>query len=157
MGRLFAVILLVAVLGLGGGIIASTAYQAGVDTAITTSVADGTVVTPVVVPAYGVGWHGAGFGIFGLLATLFFLFIVFGLLRAVFFWGRGDHGRWGGARTWGGPDGWARTGDHDDEGHGRWERHARDTFDTWHRLAHDASAVPPTDAGAPGGGPAGQA
>ena len=48
---------------------------------------------------YGWGWH-AGFGFFGFLATLFFLFIVFALIRAIFW--RGGSGRRGG---WG-PGGW---------------------------------------------------
>src|SRR6187401_1375774 len=93
MPRILAAILLVAVLAIGGGIIATTAYQAGLGTAITTATGSaGTAVTPVVVaPAYGYGygygpgWHpGFGFGFFGFLATLFFLFIVFALLRAIF-------------------------------------------------------------------------
>ena len=78
--RIIAAIVLVAVLAVGGGIIATTAYQAGVNTAVTQAAADGaTVVNPVVVPAYGYGWHpfGFGFGFFGFLFTLFFLFIVF--------------------------------------------------------------------------------
>ena len=59
MPRIVAAIVLVAVLAVGGGIIATTAYQAGVSSAVTTTVgttATGTVVAPVVVPAYGVGW-----------------------------------------------------------------------------------------------------
>ena len=36
MPRIFAAILLVAVLAIGGGIIATTAYQAGLSTAVTT-------------------------------------------------------------------------------------------------------------------------
>ena len=54
MRRVFAAILLVAVLAIGGGIIATTAYQAGLSTAVTTATGSGgTVVAPVVVPAYG--------------------------------------------------------------------------------------------------------
>ena len=84
MPRIIAAILLVVVLAIGGGIIATTAYQAGLSTAVTTTTAEGgTVVAPVVVPAYGYGWHpfGFGFGIFGFFATLFFLFVVFALIR----------------------------------------------------------------------------
>ncbi len=89
MSRIFAAILLVVVLAVGGGIIATAAYQAGVNTAVTTGAATGggTVVAPVVVPAYGYGigwWHPFGW-IFGFFATLFFLFIVFALIRAIFF------------------------------------------------------------------------
>ena len=53
MRRVFAAILLIAVLAIAGGAIASTAYQAGVSTAVSTATVDGhTVVTaPIVVPA----------------------------------------------------------------------------------------------------------
>ena len=103
MPRIIAAIVLVAVLALGGGLIANTAYQAGLSTAVTTAAGSGAVVAPVVVPpyAYGYGYgHPFGFGIFGFLGGLFFLFIIFGLLRAIFW--RGGYGRRGG---WG-PGGW---------------------------------------------------
>ena len=49
MPRFLAAILLVAVLALGGGLIANAAYQAGVNTAVTTATASGApVVAPVV-------------------------------------------------------------------------------------------------------------
>ncbi len=128
MRRLIPAILLIAVLVVGGGIIANTAYQAGLSTAITTATASGgTVVTPVVVPpyayGYGYGWHpfGLGFGIFGFLGTLLFLFIVFGLIRALVF--RGGPGRRGGG-GWGG------------RGHSPWEDRAHETFERWHEGAH---------------------
>ena len=78
---------------IGGGIIATTAYQAGVVTAVTTTAGTtdtGTVVAPVVVPAYGYGWSGLApvASVFGFLIGLFFLFLVFGLIRAIFFGGR---------------------------------------------------------------------
>jgi hypothetical protein len=139
--RLIAAFLLVLVLAIGGGLIATTAYQAGLQTAITTSVGSGAVVAPVVVP-YGVGWHGAGFGfgIFGLFATLFFLFIVFALLRAAFFRGSRWHGGWGPRADW------ADHGHGSSEARAPWESHARETFDTWHRLAHDTPASTQPDA-----------
>ena len=144
MRRIIPAILLVAVLAIGGGLIATSAYQAGLSTAVTTVTATGgTVVTPVIVPAYSYGYGGSpfgfGFGIFGFLATLFFLFIVFGLLKAIFF--RGGPGRRGG---WGpgGPGGYG----HDQNGHGRspWEARAHETFDDWHRSAHGDLTDPPT-------------
>ena len=147
MPRVIAAILLIAVLVVGGGIIATTAYQAGLSTAVTTATASGGAVAPVVVPAYGYGygWHpgGFGFGIFGFLATLFFLFIIFGLIRAIF-WrgGPGRRGGWGGG--WGGPNG--------GYGHSGWEGRAHDTFDDWHRRAHgDAPEGGPTDQAKPTG------
>ena len=143
--RIIAAIVLIAVLAVGGGIVATTAYQAGVSTAVTQAAADGaTVVNPVVVPAYGYGWHpfGFGFGFFGFLFTLFFLFIVIGLIRAIVWGGRGRRG-WGG-HGWGGP-GWdpdARRDHFASKFHG--------TFEDWHRQAHGAETgqatnQPPTN------------
>jgi hypothetical protein len=147
--RIVPAILLVAVLAIGGGLIATSAYQAGINTAVTTVVGSGgTVVAPVMVPAYGYGYGGPPFGVgfFGFLATLFFLFIVFGLLRAIFRGGPGNRGSHG--QGWGsyGP-GWGRP----DDGHGasRWEARAHETFDDWHRTAHAPmpdTAAPPDPA-----------
>src|SRR4051794_19427997 len=136
MPRVFAAILLIAVLVVGGGIIATTAYQAGLSTAVTTpTTAPGTAVAPVVVPAYGYGW-GWGwhpfFGFFGFFIGLFFLFIVFGLIRAIFW-----RGRWGRGGGWG--DG-SRPG----SGRSGWESRAHETFDDWHRRAHEPASPPPT-------------
>ena len=137
MGRVFAAILLVVVLVIGGGIIANTAYQAGLSTAVTTATGSGgTVVAPVVVPVagWGVGWGFNPLGwFFGFLFFLFFLFIVFGLIRAIV-WG-GRRGGWGGGPGWygheKGPNG---------HGHSRWEARAHDTFEDWHRRAHGEPA-----------------
>lgn len=148
MRRIIPAILLVAVLAIGGGLIATSAYQAGVNTAITTVAGSGgTVVTPVIVPAYGYGYGGQpfGFGFFGFLATLFFLFIVFGLLRAIFRGGPRHHGGhgpgdWGGPGGWGGPSGHGHGGDGD--GRSPWEAKARETFDDWHHTAHASAPEP---------------
>jgi hypothetical protein len=130
MRNTFIAILLVAAFVVGGGIIASVAYQVGLSTAVSTAVTESgaTVVAPVV-PAwgapgygYGWGWGGPGFGIFGFLGVLFFIFLVIALLRAAFFRGH-RHGGWGAGGN-GGP----------------WERHAHDTFETWHREAHEPGA-----------------
>jgi hypothetical protein len=152
----FIAILLVAAFLIGGGIIATVAYQAGLSTAVTTAVAESgaTVVTPVapVVPAYGWGWGwgGPGFGIFGFLAFLFFLFLVIGIIRFAFFAGRGPRG---------GPWGW----DHrhgEGYGPGRWEGRAGTWFDEQHRRAHDQGSVASSpdagrpEAGRPDAGPA---
>jgi hypothetical protein len=136
MSRTIAAILLIAVLAIGGGFIAVTAYQAGLGTAVTTAVADGsaTVVAPLAPYGYGYGygWHPGGFGFFGFLGTLFFLFLVFALIRAIFF--RGGPGRGGWGRGWGGPGAWG-NGDHG-HGHGRFG----EGFEEWHRRAHDAES-----------------
>jgi hypothetical protein len=151
MGRVIAAILLVAVLVIGGGVIATTAYQAGLNTAVTTATGSGAVVTPVVVPTYGYGYGWSPFGaIFGFFATLFFLFIVFALIRAIF-WrgGPGRRGGWGGPGYWGGKGSWAGPEGH---GHSPWEARAHETFDDWHRRAHgDAPEASPTDPTRPTG------
>ena len=85
-----------------------------------------TVVAPVVVPAYGYGWHGFGpgfgfgFGFFGFLGTLLFVFIVFGLIRAIVL-RRPRPARPLGRPRLGGYQGW-RPGNR-----------APRTFDDWHR------------------------
>ena len=138
MRRIIPAILLIAVLAIGAGLIANAAYQAGLNTAVTTAVASGGTVAPVVVPAYGYGygygWHpfGFGFSFFGLLFGLFFLFIVFGLIRAVLF---------GGRRGWG-------PGSHaHGEGYERnsWIERFGPSFEEWHRRAHssESSNEPP--------------
>ena len=104
MRRIVPAILLVAVLAIGGGLLVNSAYDAGVHTAVTTAVGNGAQVAPVVVPpygyGYGYGWHpfGWGFSIFGLLFGLFFLFIIFGLVRAIFWGGRRAGDRAAGGR-----------------------------------------------------------
>jgi hypothetical protein len=139
MRRLFIGFLIVAAIVVGGGFIAQAAYQAGLSTAITTAAAnapDGTVVAPVAAGAYpygygygyGPGWGHGGFGIFGLLGTLFFLFVIFALIRAAFW-----RGGWGGGRGWGGPGKW---GDHDPRSR------FHETFEDWHRRAHEESSPP---------------
>ena len=119
MRTFFIGFLILAAVLVGGSVVANVAYQAGVQTAVTTVAAtapEGTVVTPVAVPAYGYGygygpgwgWHG-GFSFFGILFGLFILFLFFGLLRAAFGRGRGWGGR-GGPGGWGyggGPGGWS--------------------------------------------------
>jgi len=143
MRRIIPAILLVAVLAIGGALLVNAAYDAGVHTAVTTAVGNGgTVTTPVVVPpygyGYGYGWHpfGWGFSIFGVLFGLFFLLLIFGLIRAIF---------WGGRRGWG-PGGWGGPGNH---GHGYDARFERNpwidrfgpSFEEWHRRAHGSAAA----------------
>ena len=93
MRRVVPAILLLTVLLVGGGLVATVAYQAGLSASVTTVAApSGTVVVPAY--GYGYGWHffGPGFGFLGFLGTILFLFIVFGLVRAVVFgFGRRSH------------------------------------------------------------------
>lgn len=155
MRRIVPAVFLVIVLVIGGGILVNTAYQAGLSTAVATAAANGG--TTVVAPAYGwgygmgYGWHpfGFGFGIFGLLFGLFFLFLVFGLIRAIFWGGRRGWGPGG----WGGPSGWYGPGGRGPGGHGPggyadrsrdernpWIDRFGPSFEEWHRHAHEAGA-----------------
>ncbi|HET9085611.1 MAG TPA: hypothetical protein VFN41_14535 [Candidatus Limnocylindrales bacterium] len=154
MRNLFIGLLVVAALVVGGGIIAQTAYQAGLSTAVTTAVASapaGTVVTPVAPVPYpyyygGWGWGwGHGFPFLGFIGFFLFLFLIFGLMRAVFWRGRGGWGRgWGGPGYGYGPGGYGPGGY--DKGSGRDPRsHFQQTFDDWHRQAHgEGSSSEPT-------------
>ena len=93
--------------------------------------------------AYG-GHHGPfGFGLFGILFTILLLFLLFGLLRAAFGWGRwggGPPGRWGPGGGPGGPP------EH-------WRQERDRMFEEWHRRAHAGSGSP--QGGSPGAPPAG--
>jgi hypothetical protein len=127
--RVLGVIVLAALaIGLGGAIF-QTGYLAGV-------AADGGVAPVVVGPGYGYGWGwGFGGGLFHILGFLFFLFLFFAILRAVFGgWGRGRrNGGWGG--SWG-----PGYGHHASGRLGPWEERAREAHDEWHRQ-HDAGGA----------------
>jgi hypothetical protein len=152
MRNLFIGLLIVAAIVVGGGIVAQTAYQAGLSTALTTAAAhapDGTVVTPVAPGPYGYpygygygpGWGwGHGFSIFGFLGTLLVIFIIIGLLRAAFWRGRGwGGGGWGrGYGKWGGPGRWGDPSQSGDPNHDP-RSPFRQTFEDWHRESHGES------------------
>lgn len=150
MRRILIAFLVITAVVIGGGFIASTAYQAGlaanvavVGAGTTGAVSGGTtVVAPVVAPGwYGPGWGWGGFPFFGFLATLFFLFLLFGMIRFLI-----GAGRWG--RGWG--HGYGPGGHHGPGGPSSanpWEARAHQTFDDWHRAAHDPNATPPTTSG----------
>ena len=97
------------------------AYQLGVSQGLAST---GTAVAPV---AY---YHPFfwGFGFFGFLFPLLFIFLIFGLLRAAF-WGGGWGRRYGYGGYWG-------------------DRAAR--LEDWHKRAHGESTAS-TDAGGTGG------
>ena len=104
---LFAMIVILAI-GLVG-------YQIGISQTIATQLPAG--AAPVAY--YGYPYH-YGFGFLGFLFPLFFLFLIFGLLRAAMFGGRGGWGHKGGpgymGRGWG--DGRARIEELHRELHG---------------------------------------
>jgi hypothetical protein len=58
-------------------------------------------VVPVAGYGYGYGWGFHGFGIFGLLFGIFFLFLIFRLIGAAFGRRRGWGPGWGGRGYWG--------------------------------------------------------
>ena len=111
-----AIVLAALAIGLAGAIF-QTGYLAGV-------AADGGVAPVVVGNGYGWGW-GFGGGLFHVLGFLFFLFLFFAILRAVFGGGRGGWGRGG----WG-PGGYGHDPSHR---FGPWEQRAREAHDEWHR------------------------
>ena len=115
-------IFVLALVVIGGGAIAATAYQAGLQTAVIAE--GGAVVAPVIVQGAGWGWGwGPGFGFFGFFGFLLVLFLVIGLIRAI---AGPRHHR-----------------------HGSWESRAHDRFETWHRESHatDAPGSTPPAAG----------
>jgi hypothetical protein len=82
------------------GIVGFVGYQIGIGQNIAAQLP--TAGAPVAY--YGYPYHfGWGFGFLGFLFPLFFLFLIFGLLRAAM-WGSGRHGYGHGRGKWGG--GW---------------------------------------------------
>lgn len=101
----FALVVAIAIVaGIGIGV-----YNAGVSEGVAEAarvaqvVGDGAaVVYPPYVGGpygYGHGWGGGGFGFFGILFGILFFFLIIGMVRAAFGWGR-----WGGGGR--GPGGW---------------------------------------------------
>jgi hypothetical protein len=145
---LLALLIVVGVVVLGAG-----AYQAGL-TQGAAQVGTAAGSAPVVYPYYGHPF-GFGFGFFGLLGTLLFIFLIFAAVRAFAFGGGrgrgwGGPGRWGGGWSGGpggpggmGPEGWRGS---------PWETRAHAVFDEWHREAHsgEAGATAPTKPGQTG-------
>ena len=138
---LLSLLVLAVLVGVGVGI-----YQAGISQGIVDA---GRFPAGAAVPiaGYGYGW-GHGFGFLGFLIPLFFLFLLFGLLRAAFGRGRGwgggygpGHGYgkgWGPGPGFGGPEAW------------REERERR--MSELHRRLHEEESKGST--GSTGDGPA---
>jgi hypothetical protein len=118
-------------------------YQAGVTQGVIDA---GRFPAGATVPiaGYGYGWHGPD--LFGLLFGLFFLFILFGIIRAAFFGGRG--------RGWGhhgygyGPGPWGK-GFGSGEGPGGWRGDRDSRIAEWHRRLHEEEGG---STGTPGSG-----
>src|SRR5690349_2708183 len=110
---LFGLVVVGILVSVGVGI-----YQAGLAQGVVDA---GRLPAGAVVPVagYGYGWGFHGFGIFGLLFGIFFLFLIFRLIGAAFGRGRGwgpgryGHGSWSkgygpgfGGPGAGGPEAW---------------------------------------------------
>ena len=94
--RTIATLVILAIVGVIG-------YQIGVSQNIAAQIPAGTAVPGYYYPHPLCGW-GCGFGFLGLLFPLFFFFLIFGVLRAAMWGGRG----WGqGRMDWGRSD-WRR-------------------------------------------------
>lgn len=124
--RVIVGILLVLALVVGGVAVGRSAYQAGLARGLADSGQVGQNTPPGQgeprpgprpYPYYGpYGWHGPwgfGFGFFGFLFPLLFLFLIFGLVRGLFWRGHG------------GPPGY-------------WGRGVPPMFEEWHRRAHES-------------------
>ena len=79
--RVFVVVAIALVVG-------AVAYQLGLSQGLATTIPAG--AAPVAY--YGYPHWGFGFGFLGLLFPLFFLFLIFGALRAAMWGGRGGYG-----------------------------------------------------------------
>jgi hypothetical protein len=102
--RFVAFLLAVAVaIGIGAAVY-NAGVTAGIDEAARLAASSG---DPLPVPNYGYGyggpyWHGpGGFGFFGIIFLILGFFLIVGLARAAFGWGRW-HGPRGGSGGWGG-------------------------------------------------------
>jgi len=129
--RLFAALVLLGLIAVGGYMV----YQAGISQGVAQAPAVATAISkaaengqsmPMYGPSYGYphpyGFeYGHRFGFFpgGICFSIFFIFLIFGLLRVVFFrpW---MHHRWHGDGHWG----------------RKWEGGVPPMFDKWHKRAH---------------------
>lgn len=132
-GRIILIGLLVLALIAGAAGVGVYAYNAGVAQGLVqsgkVSVVEG---GPGPYPYYGGPFFfhqpfGFGFGFLGCLFPLLFFFLIFGLLRGIFW-----RGPWGWKRGWG--------GQHE---HGPWDKGGvPPMFEEWHRQAHGQSTPP---------------
>ena len=145
-GFLATLIVVGLLVGVGAGI-----YQAGIAQGVIDA---GRFPAGATVPVngYGYGWQGPD--LFGLFFGLLFLFILFGIIRAAFFGGRGGWGRgYGHGHGWG--PGWDK-GDGPSDGPGSWRADRDSRIAEWHRKLHEEeSGTSPSasSAGSGGGAP----
>ena len=128
--RIFFGIALLVVLALGAAAIGGVAYRAGMTQGLADS---GKLVAPQIAAPYG--YHGGpmffhhpfGFGLLGLLFPLLGIFLVFSLVRGIF---------------WRGPWGWRGHGMHMAGKHGPWGNGLPPMFEEWHKQAHGQTSPP---------------
>jgi hypothetical protein len=124
-GRFLAFLLLIGILVAGGVAVYNAGVSAGIASDVGNAIASGGAVPVPYYPApYLAHSWGFGFPFFGFLFGIFFLFLIFGLLRAVI--GGGHHGRWRGY------DGGSKRDD--------WQSHLNE----WHDTQHATPPAPPT-------------
>ena len=123
-GFLFGLILIGVVVSLGVGV-----YQAGIAQGIVDA---GRYPAAAAVPVAGYGWQGPG--IFGILFGIFFLFLIFGLIRAAFF--RRDYGSGWGHHGYGWGPGWSK-GPGSDAGPESWREERDRRIADLHRRLHE--------------------
>lgn len=125
--RVVATIVLVALVAVIGVNVYNAGVSEGLAEAARAAAASGEEPAVIVPPylggygGYGHGWGyggGGGFGIFGLLFFILGIFLIFGLVRAAFGWGR-----------WGGPRGPGGSG---------WQDERRRRLEEFHRELHRA-------------------
>lgn len=130
--RVVAALLLVGLLvGIGFGV-----YNAGVSQGLAQNVTAVASGAPGIAYGYDPGFVGPhwgwGFGFFGIFFWILGIFLIFGLVRLAFGWGRGGRsGRWGGGY---GPGGWLHPGQGDPR---------QEMLQEWHRQAHQGSDKAP--------------
>ena len=122
-----AVIALVGLVAVIGTSVYNAGISQGISEAANAAAASGDPAPVVIGPygQYGYGHGGWGFGFFGIFFWILGFFLIFGLLRAAFGWGR-----WGG----GGP------------GRGGWESR-QDRMSELHRELHRREDQAPPQAG----------
>lgn len=124
-GRFIAFLVLVGLLAVVGVTVYNAGVTAGINSEIGQAIASG---APIPAGYYsGAYWgHPGGFGFGGFLIGLLFLFLFFGLLRAIFGFGR-----------WGHHDG---SGSSKLGRHGRWNEYMGSWHDEQHGKAPGAPA-----------------
>ena len=140
-GFLFSLIVIGVVVSLGVGV-----YQAGIAQGIVDA---GRYPAAAAVPVAGYGWQGPGF--FGILFGIFFLFLIFGLIRAAF--SRRDYGPGWGHHGYGWGPGWSKGPGSGGTGPDAWREERDRRMAELHRRLHEEDGGG-TDSG-PSSGPSG--